>query len=66
MRPASPVRYVSTPRSPSRLRATAHAPYFKTKQKAVVEISLTNNDIKLKHDELDTQILQSIANQNIA
>lgn len=32
MRPASPVRYVSTPRSPSRLRATSHAPTFKTKK----------------------------------
>ncbi|WP_236689280.1 hypothetical protein [Photobacterium angustum] len=66
MRPVSPVRYVSTPRSPSRLRATAHAPHFKTKQTAVVEISLTNNDIKLKRDELGTQILPSIAKQNIA
>ncbi len=32
MRSASPVRYVSTPRSPSRLRATSHAPTFKTKK----------------------------------
>ncbi|MCW8331463.1 hypothetical protein MD588_21955 [Photobacterium sp. SDRW27] len=32
MRPASSVRYVSTPRSPSRLRATSHAPTFKTKK----------------------------------
>ncbi|MGF1877792.1 hypothetical protein L4D77_21055 [Photobacterium frigidiphilum] len=32
MRPASPVRYVrNTPRSPSRLRSTAHAPTFKPK-----------------------------------
>ncbi|MCG3864363.1 MULTISPECIES: hypothetical protein [unclassified Photobacterium] len=66
MRPASPVRYVSTPRSPSRLRATAHAPHFKTKHAAVVEISLTNNDIKLKRDELEAKILPSPTNQNIA
>ncbi|MGF1759718.1 hypothetical protein L4D76_17620 [Photobacterium sagamiensis] len=33
MRPASPVRYVSTtPRSPSRLRSSAFAPRFKAKK----------------------------------
>ncbi|WP_075761994.1 hypothetical protein [Photobacterium proteolyticum] len=32
MRPASPVRYVSTHRSPSRLRATSHAPTFKARK----------------------------------
>ncbi|WP_299020688.1 hypothetical protein [uncultured Photobacterium sp.] len=31
MRPASSVRYVTTRRSPSRLRATSHAPTFKAK-----------------------------------
>ncbi|PSW41264.1 hypothetical protein [Photobacterium leiognathi] len=59
MRPASPVRYASTHRSPSRYRTTAHAPHFKTKKAAVTESSLTNNDIALKREQFDEQTLTS-------
>ncbi|OBU16108.1 hypothetical protein AYY19_15715 [Photobacterium aquimaris] len=49
MRPASTVRYASTPRSPSRLRATAHAPQYKVNAKkvATTEVHLTTADAQL-------------------
>ncbi|KPA54622.1 hypothetical protein [Photobacterium lucens] len=66
MRPASPVRYASTHRSPSRYRTTAHAPHFKTKKAAMVEVSLTNTDIALKSDQFDEQTLISPLSQQTA
>ncbi|PSW60043.1 hypothetical protein C0W54_17250 [Photobacterium kishitanii] len=49
MRPASTVRYASTPRSPSRLRASSHAPQFKVNAKiaTTTEVHLTNADAQL-------------------
>ncbi len=54
MRPASPVRYASTPRSPSRLRATSHAPHFKVnaKKATITEIHLTSEDAQLKSQQI--------------
>ncbi|PSV18580.1 hypothetical protein C0W44_18385 [Photobacterium leiognathi subsp. mandapamensis] len=66
MRPASPVRYASTHRSPSRYRTTAHAPHFKTKKAAMVEVSLTNTNIALKSDQFDEQTLISPLSQQTA
>ena len=54
MRPASTVRYASTPRSPSRLRASSHALQFKVnaKKTATTEVHLATEDAQLKSQQI--------------
>ncbi|KAE8176055.1 hypothetical protein [Photobacterium carnosum] len=61
MRPASPVRYASTPRSPSRLRASSHAPQFKVsvKKTPTTEIHLTGADAQLDQQQIVPELLLS-------
>ncbi|SKA53940.1 hypothetical protein [Photobacterium toruni] len=61
MRPASPVRYASTPRSPSRLRASSHAPQFKVsaKKTPTTEIHLTCADAQLDQQQISPELILS-------
>ena len=54
MRPASPVRYASTPRSPSRLRACSHAPHFKvnTNKTPTTDVHLTTAEAQLDQQQI--------------
>lgn len=61
MRPASPVRYASTPRSPSRLRASSHAPHFKVNapKTATTEVHLISADAQLKPQHIVPELIIS-------
>ncbi|WP_297486205.1 hypothetical protein [uncultured Photobacterium sp.] len=61
MRPASPVRYASTPRSPSRLRASSHAPHFKVnaKKSITTDIHLTTTDAQLDQQQILSELISS-------
>ncbi|MEC6798923.1 hypothetical protein VXS03_17830 [Photobacterium sp. S4TG1] len=61
MRPASPVRYASTPRSPSRLRATSHAPHFKVnaKKSLTTDVHLTSTEAQLDQQQILPELINS-------